>query len=224
MRCSKAKEYILKNRDGLLTEAEQIQLQVHLEICLKCARYAREIDECLDMLVDLPDMAVSESFEWNLKRRIAFEKSRVMRTQAGAVFGDSGWGPSFVAGMAAMIVIVLAGAWFFFGDHFGGQDPAVSANANLARQNTTTIPVDGPGIDINYTRTGYPAGIRMVSDDFMGGNPGDSYSRQSPFSLESERKLEYLTKENEALREYVEYYKRENIYLKRLLLQRSSKR
>jgi hypothetical protein len=224
MRCSKAKEFILKNRDELLTEAEQIQLQQHLEICLECARYAQEIDECLDMLSDLPDMAVSENFEWNLKRRIASEKSRVMRTQAGTVFGDSGWGRSFIAGMAATIVIVLAGAWFFFGDHMGGQDPAVSTNANLARQNKTYMPVDGPGIDINYTRSGYPAGIRMVSDDFMGGEPGDGYSRQSPFSLDSERKLEYLTKENKALREYVEYYKRENVHLNKLLIQRISKR
>ncbi|MBU8923438.1 MAG: zf-HC2 domain-containing protein [Bacteroidales bacterium] len=224
MRCRKAKEYILKNRDGLLTEVEKIQLQHHLEICLECARYAQEIEECLGMLSDLPDMEVSESFEWNLKRRIAFEKTRVMRTQAGAVFGDSGWGPRFIAGMAATIVIVLAGAWFFFGDHFGGQNPAVSENTNLARQNSSTVPVDGQGIDINYTRSGYPAGIRMVSDDFMGRNPGESYSRQSPFSLESERKLEYLVKENEVLREYVEYYKRENVHLKKLLLQRSSKR
>ena len=227
MRCKKAKEDYLSNRDGMLTEPEKIRLQQHLEICAGCTGFAREMDECLGVLGDLPDMEVSDNFEWNLKMKIAREKSRMMRDHGTPLFGGNQWGMKFVASMAATMIIVLAGAFFVLRSNGVFPDrntPQVPAARQVAERDVSAIPSERPRVNVNYTESGYPAGIRMVSDDFLGAGPADSYSRQSPFSMESERQVECLVKENEALKKYLEHYKAENAYLKKLLLQRSTKR
>ncbi len=219
MRCKTAGTYWLMNRDGLLDESGKIRLQQHLEACSKCASDANEMEICLSMLDRLPDPEVSENFEWNLKRKIALEKATVMRRQAGSIFAGA-WGASFVAGAAAMLVIALAGAWFLLRD----TGPSAARGGNIAVSQPGAVPADRANYNINYTNTGYPTGVKMVSDDLFATDPGTGVGRQMPFSMESERRVEYLVKENALLREYLEYYKRENIYLKKLLLQKSSKR
>ncbi len=219
MRCKKARECWLMNRDGLLGESGRVRLQQHLEDCPECASEVNEMEACLSMLESLPEPELSENFEWNIKRRIALEKAAVMRQRAGSAF-SGGWGISFVSGAAAMLVIALAGAWFLLRD----AGPSPSRSGDPASYRTGTVTAERPNCNINYTNTGYPTGIKMVSDDMFNAAPGDGGARQMPFSMESERRVEYLVKENALLREYLEYYKRENIYLKKLLLQNSSKR
>lgn len=219
MRCKTANELFLRNLDGLLTESEKVNLQAHLEICQKCAANASEMEECLKLLDDLPEMELSDNFEWNVKRRIALEKSKVMREQAGSILGNGAWAGRFVAAAAAAMIIVLAGAWFIF----NGGEPSTE-ELNLAGAQPRTVDSQAARTRINYTNTGYPAGIRMVSDDFYGNSGEPGRGRQLPFSMESERRIDYLTKENMVLREYLQHYKKENVYLRRLLLQKTSKR
>ncbi|HSG28194.1 MAG TPA: hypothetical protein VLA34_06920, partial [Candidatus Krumholzibacterium sp.] len=170
---------------------------------------------------------VSDNFEWNLKMKIAREKSRMMRDHSAPLFEGSQWGMKFVASMAATVVIVLAGAFFLLRGTglFPGQgSPETPAAAKIASRTEVPVNVERTGVDLDYTESGYPAGIRMVSDEFPGAGTGESYTRQSPFSMESGKEVEYLLKENEALKKYLEHYKAENAYLKKMLLQRSSKR
>ncbi|MBN2071366.1 MAG: zf-HC2 domain-containing protein [Candidatus Krumholzibacteriota bacterium] len=220
MRCRTAQEYYLASRDNMLDEMEKIKLQHHIEECPECAQYCREMDDCLSILDSVPEMELPESFDWNVKRMIALEKSRVMRERAGSVFTNPAWGRKFVTSAAAVLLIVLAGAWLVIGD--GSSDS--SGTDQAARINEKTVSPARGGRNINYTSTGYPAGIRMVSDDFYGNSGGDSYRKQQPFSMESERRIEYLAKENKMLREYIEYYKTENIKLKRIIVEQNNDR
>ncbi len=220
MICRTARDYYLRSRDKKLDEAEKIRLQQHLSVCPDCALYCREMDDCLSLLDTLPEMELPESFDWNVKRMIALEKSRVMRERAGSIFGNPAWGKKFVFSAAAVFMIVLAGAWFILDDN-SSQDLSLG---NLAQADVKAVASERAYNSIRYTKTGYPAGIKMVSDDFYGRGDMDSYNRQLPFSMESERRLEYLLRENKVLREYIVLYKEENLRLKRMLLQKSSRR
>ena len=115
MRCRTAKDYFCRNRDGTLDEAARMRLQEHLSQCPECAEFCGEMDGCLEMLEDLSEIEVSENFEWNLKRRIAMEKSKAMRSRGVSDVGGLVWGSKFVAAAAATLVIALAGAWMLVG-------------------------------------------------------------------------------------------------------------
>ncbi len=220
MRCKTARELYLGSRDRKLDELERIRLQHHTEVCPDCARYFREMDECLSLLDSLPEVELPESFDWNVKRMIALEKSRVMRERAGSFLGNPEWGMKFVASAAAVLIVVLAGAWFVAGSGFR----LTRSTAEVGQASERPVAAARGGGNINYTATGYPAGIRMVSDDFYGNSSGDSFRRTQPFSMESERRIEYLVRENKVLREYLEYYKNENVKLKRIIMMQGNNR
>ena len=97
MRCKKAQDFIFSNCDELLNEAEKMQLLEHLDGCPSCARMAKEIEACREMVNDLPELSPSESFEWNLKRRIVQEKAKTGRGSGVTLFGEWRWGFKFAA-------------------------------------------------------------------------------------------------------------------------------
>ena len=216
MRCSTAKDYFCRNRDGTLDEAERMRLQEHLNECPECAGFCGEMDGSLEKLGDLREIEVSENFEWNLKRRIAMEKSKAMRSRAGGDVGGLVWGSKFVVATAATLIIALAGAWLLV----GGSSEDMTAGEKLARETIrTTTPRQQQG-EVRFTQTGYPAGIRYVSDDYLGNvAPGES-SKQLPFGMASDPRMDYLLRENELLRRKVERLKLENAYMQRLLVKR----
>ena len=57
MRCQKAREFCLKNRDGMLDEIEKMMLEKHVNSCPECAAYAKEMNCCLDLLCDMPELS-----------------------------------------------------------------------------------------------------------------------------------------------------------------------
>jgi hypothetical protein len=214
MRCSTARDHFCRSRDGTLDEAARMRLQEHLDQCPECAQYCGEMDRCLEMLEDLPGIEVSENFEWNLKRRIAMEKSKVMRRRAVADVGGIVWGSKFIAAAAATLVIALAGAWIL-----AGRDPAdMSVRERLAQQTVATSVPRQQG-EVRFTQSGYPAGIQYVSDDYLGDVPviGDN-SRQLPFSMASDPRMDYLLRENELLKRQVERLRLQNAYMQKLLM------
>ena len=109
MRCNKARGLYCKNRDGLLDESGRMKLQEHLDVCESCTGFVTEMDQCLDLLGDLPECCPSDNFEWNLKRRIVHEKARLVRINERLYFGDWTWGLKFIASAAAVVLIVLSG-------------------------------------------------------------------------------------------------------------------
>ena len=214
MRCRTAKDYFCRNRDGTLDEAERMRLQEHLNECPECAGFCGEMDGCLEMLGDLCEIEVSENFEWNLKRRIAMEKSKAMRSRVTGDVGGLVWGSKFVAATAATLIIALAGAWMLVGN--GSDD--IKAGEKLARETVrTTSPRQQQG-QVRFTQTGYPAGIQFVSDDYLGNVAQGESSKQLPFSMASDPRMDYLLRENELLRRQVERLKLENAYMQRLLV------
>jgi hypothetical protein len=218
MRCRTAKEYFCRNRDGELDESSRMRLQEHLDKCPECAAFCGEMDGCLEMLGELRDIEVPENFEWNVKRRIAMEKAQVLRRNVSGQLGGFVWGSKFVAAAAATLVIALAGAWLLAGDDQGD----IAAGERLARETVkTTAPVDPAG-EVRFTRTGYPAGIQYVSDDYLGEVRTGESSRQLPFSMASDPRTDYLLRENELLRRQVQQLKMQNAYMQRLLMRRKT--
>ena len=144
------------------------------------------------------------------------EKSKAMRSRAGGDVGGLVWGSKFVAATAATLIIALAGAWLLV----GGSSEDMTAGEKLARETIrTTTPRQQQG-EVRFTQTGYPAGIRYVSDDYLGNvAPGES-SKQLPFGMASDPRMDYLLRENELLRRKVERLKLENAYMQRLLVKR----
>jgi hypothetical protein len=213
MKCKTAKEYFCMNRDGVLDEASRMRLQKHLERCPECAGFCREMEGCLEMLGDVEDIEVSENFEWNLKRRIAMERSKAMRNGASAAVSSWAWGSRFIAAAAATLVIALAGAYLLAGRDSpqlaGRTAGAGEAAANVSRREQGRL---------RFTQTGYPAGIQYVSDDYLGDVPLEETSRQLPFSMASDPRMDYLLRENELLRRQIEQLKRQNIYMRQLLI------
>jgi hypothetical protein len=56
--------------DGLLGPFEAARVQLHLELCLSCARYDRVVRRGMDIVRDLPEIAPSADFELRLQHRI----------------------------------------------------------------------------------------------------------------------------------------------------------
>ncbi len=213
MRCRTARDYFCRNRDGALGEAARMRLQEHLSRCPECAEFCGEMDGCLELLGNLSEIEASENFEWNLKRRIAMEKSRAMRGRATAEDGGLVWGSKFIAATAATLVIVLAGVWMLAGRDSG--DPA--AGERFAQETIRTSASRQQG-EVRFTQTGYPAGIQYVSDDYLGDVPLEETSRQLPFSMASDPRMDYLLQENELLRRQVERLRLQNAYMQRLFM------
>ena len=217
MRCRTARDYFCRHRDGMLDEATRMRLQEHLDRCPECAEFCGEMDGCLKLLGDLGDIEASENFEWNLKRRIAMEKSRAMRNRVTTGVGGWIWGSKFIAATAATLIIVLAGTWMLAGRYPG----ELTDRERLSQE---TIRTSGPRQrgEVRFTQTGYPAGIQYVSDDYLGTVQLDETSRQLPFSMASDPRMDYLLRENELLRRQIERLKLENSYMRKHLMKQRS--
>lgn len=220
MRCKTAREYFCRNRDAVLDEAMRIRLQRHLAACPACAAWCGEMEGCMKLLAALPEMETSENFEWNLKRRIAMERSRAMRSQAGIVFGGRAWGLRFVAGAAAALGVVFAAALLL-----GVRGPQRYAEvAQPAGDVRAVAAARSSGGERQVAPSGYPAGIRYVSDRSFGGVPADESMRALPFSSASDPGVDDLIRENELLRRQMEEMRRQNMIMRKLLIKCSNER
>jgi hypothetical protein len=222
MRCRKAENFILRNCDELLSESEKMKLLEHLEHCTSCATMALEIDACRKLIEELPERTPTESFEWNLKRRIVQEKALASRAQGMTIFGEWRWGLKFVASAAAVVLIATAGAWLIF----GGGEPAqqtrsASTSTHPAGRRPTVVAREQNMLDY-YTRPEYPTNLQLVSSGrFTDGAGG---YRSLPIQSSLEARLDSLARENEVLRRHLIRLEKERNYYLRLLLQRSARR
>lgn len=232
MRCAKVRDYYLRNRDGLLNEMEKMKLEEHMDRCASCTSFAREMDRCLDLLVDLPEASPSDNFEWNLKRAILHEKTRIMRKQSSISFGDWRWGMKFVTSAAAAVFIIIGGIWYV--SQRGGETQVLGGSRSVTSAPPSSInlrPSDY-GI-INFTSSAYKPSRRYTPNNLVdrtiGVQPIDyrgSYrvleSQQAPFEVNSRE--DSLMKENEFLWRRVENLEREVMVLQRLLSQERGRR
>jgi hypothetical protein len=223
MRCSKARELCFGNCDGLLDEAQKMKLAEHLDECPSCASFVEEIEACREMLKGLPEVTLSENFEWNLKRRILQEKSRLIRTAGGSYLRDVRWGMKFVTSAAAVIVVALIGAWFMFGEH------AVAPEyGDLARKPATVR----NGRDVSIPRLGQndfagadrSPGMRMVSDAAHGLEPGTGVLEPQAFLPAADSRMDSVLMENEYLKWHIQRIEYENLILKQVLYRTQSQR
>ncbi|UCF06203.1 MAG: hypothetical protein JSV33_04020 [bacterium] len=224
MRCKKAQDCYFKNRDGLLNEAEKMKLQEHLSDCKTCADFSIEMDRCLGLLKDLPDVSPSENFEWNIKRRILEEKSRMIRSREGSPFGQWRWGVKFAASAAAAAVLVFTGVWFLLGH---GEDPALRSTVTAVHTPSRQSRV--PSMPRNYeildmTGMNYPQNMRMVSGNLGLTRRGSSSEIYMPFEDAAISRSDSLAKINLLLKRHIQGLEAENRALRQYLSQVRSRR
>ena len=233
MRCHKAREFCLKNRDGLLNEIDKMALEKHINSCPECAVYAKEMNCCLDLLCDLPELTPSENFEWNLKRAILQEKTRRVRLADSASIGEWRWGVRFVASAAAVAAIVLVGVWF------ASQSPSemrinsthTSSGSGAPSRSVRLTPRDY-GI-INFTSSGYqstsrdsrgnPLSRSAYTQPLLVNGSGRAYATY-PIQFATSSREDSLMVENQFLWRRMENLEREVMVLQRLLSQELTRR
>jgi hypothetical protein len=232
MRCAKVRDYYLRNRDGLLNEAEKMKLEEHMDRCASCASFAREMDRCLGLLVALPEVSPSENFEWNLKRAVLHEKTRLLRMQSSVSFGDWRWGMKFVTSAAAAALIIIAGTWYMSQSEgeraiFGRSQSVTSVSPSSVKLTPRDYGI------INFTSSAYKPSRRNTPynlvDYTVGSQPvnytgsyGMRESRASGFATSSRE--DSLLKENEFLWKRIENLELEVMVLQRRLAQERARR
>jgi len=230
MRCAKVRDYYLRNRDGLLNEVEKMKLEEHMDRCASCTSFAREMDRYLDLLVDLPEASPSENFEWNLKRAILHEKTRLMRRQTTVSFGDWRWGIKFVTSAAAAAFIIIAGNWYV--SQRGAPVPGGSRSITSVPHSSVKLTPRDYGI-INFTSSAYKPTRRNTPHNLVDytvgsqsvNNTGSYRMRDSqPARFAANSKEDSLMKENEFLWKRMENLEREVMVLQRLLSQERARR
>lgn len=215
MKCATARDLYFESRDGLLDEIGRVKLAEHLAACPSCALFVRETDASLDLLHGLPEMTVSDGFEWNVKRRIHEERNRLMRRESGPLLGGARWLPRFAIGAAAAAVAAVV-VGIFAVDALRSPEPSVRPAAGADRSARRTAAVD-PGASL------FDAGIqaggvgpRMVSDNVYA-IPRDQGDGASAFQFVAASREDSLARENELLRRRVDNLERQVDALKGLL-------
>ncbi len=232
MRCAKVRDYYLRNRDGLLNEVEKMKLEEHMDRCAACAKFAGEMDRCLDLLVDLPEMSPSENFEWNLKRAVLHEKTRLMRRQSSVSFGDWRWGMKFVTSAAAAALVIIAGTWYI--SQSGGERAVFGGSPSVTGAPSPSVKLTPRDYGIiNFTSSAYRPTRRNTPynlvDQTVGAQPvnytGSYGTRELPASgFATDSREDSLMKENEFLWKRVENLELEIMVLQRRLAQERARR
>ncbi|MDD4856545.1 MAG: hypothetical protein PHD74_00410 [Candidatus Krumholzibacteria bacterium] len=219
MKCTKAQDLYFWSRDDRLDEAGRMELARHLAQCPSCALFVREMDESLDAARSLPHLEVSEGFEWNVKRRILQEKSKLMRGEPGMLaFREKRWMSRFAFGAAAAAAVVAAFALFAL-QRTGTFEPQVK---EIARQTSPSgsasrLPASDDGLAADYSMIGSYTGLRMVSDNIFTAERGAEGVRQSPFQFVAGSREDSLARENELLKRRIGRLERQIMLLNGML-------
>jgi hypothetical protein len=219
MKCFKAQDLYFLSRDGTLDEAARMELVRHLADCPFCARFVREMDASLDTARSLPELSVSEGFEWNVKRRILEEKSKLMRRRIEALpFGEKRWMSRFAFGAAAAVAVVIIAAVFTL-QQVGPSEPRVKEVAQDERPSGVAIrfPVADEGVIPDYSISGSYTGPRMVSDNIFTVERSAEGVRQSPFQFVADSREDSLMRQNEMLKRRIKSLERQVMLLNSML-------
>lgn len=225
MRCNKAKEYYFLSRDELLGEQERIKLQEHLSRCKECSTFVKEMDASLSLLSELDELSPSEGFEWNVKRRILQEKTKLMRAAENEQY-RFGYFLKFIGASIAAAAIVLVSVYTIMNFDTDSGIKVANRVSPSSHHQTISFPSNRSSKGLALVSSSQPTQARYVSQT-IGGYPLEySSSRAFPLSTVSLSKDDSLLWENAILRKRVLDLEREVIYLRRLIkrMQKSSSR
>ncbi len=219
MKCGKAQDLYFSSRDGALDEAGRMELARHLAHCPSCELLVKELEASLDAARALPELSVSEGFEWNVKRRILQEKSKLMRRDVEPnPFGERRWVLRFALGAAAAAVFVIAATTFVV-QRIGMNEPRVREVARAERSDAA--PIQAPAVErdafAEYRGAGTFAGPRMVSDNIFTFERGGESVSPSPFDVVAASREDSLARENELLKRRIQRLERQILMYRGML-------
>ncbi|HVO76449.1 MAG TPA: zf-HC2 domain-containing protein [Candidatus Bathyarchaeia archaeon] len=206
MKCTRVQDLYFLSRDDALDESARMELARHLAECPSCARFVKEMESSLDAARSLPELEVSEAFEWNVKRRILQEKSRLMRREAGSLpFRERWWLSRFAVGAAAAAAILVVASLFVLRP-LGTGEPRLKEVASDVRTGGAGIQStsSSDGAIIDYATAGAYTGPRMVSDNIFTIERGIESVRPSAFQFVAGSREDSLARDNEALKRRIQ--------------------
>jgi len=219
MKCRKAQDLYFLSRDGALDEAGRMELARHIAHCHSCGLLVKEMEASLDAAASLPELSVSDGFEWNVKRRIMQEKSRLMRRDVESnPFDGKRWVSRFALGAAAAAAVIIVAATFVV-QRIGMNEPRVREVSRENRASTALIQTPSMEEDVLSDRhmTGSYAGPRMVSDNIFTIERGGESVRQSPFEAVAGSREDSLAQENELLKRRIQRLERQLLIYRGML-------
>lgn len=222
MRCKKAREFYFKNRDGILSEADKMRLQDHLSSCADCSKFAEDMDRSLGLLSHLEELSPSEGFEWNVKRRILQEKTRLIRSRETENRGLS-FVFKFAGATAAAAAVVLLSVFFMFKTPEQGARVASGKVKEATSYERTYSSTAYSRRATPVAATGYPR-ARMVSSSVRNYPAGYAQTRALPFETTTLSYSDSLLWENALLRKRVNDLEKQVIYLHQVIRNMQMKR
>jgi len=208
MRCSKARDYVSQELDGMLPPAATVKLREHLDSCGECQAYRDEV-VLGQRLLAATEPSLADNFEWKLQLRL----NQVMQQAAGEVRypwleedGDRwAWLRNFGAATAVGLAAVLALAMFF--------GPVVPSQTNSRSSTLAVSSGRRPLFQPN------PGGLYRPAAQHLVSTGGGSTSRRtagsfdrgwSGGSTEDLRTIQRLRTENIQLKNVLLQYQRAN--------------
>jgi len=218
MKCSKAHRLYFGSRDGALDETGRMKLARHISQCSSCALFVKEMEASLGAIRELPELMTPEGFEWNVKRRILQERTKLMRRENTLPFGGKRWLSRFALGAAAAGAVAVFAALFAV-QRLGSPAPSVKEVFPVRHASNTAVPASATdeGTVMDFSVPGSSAGPRMVSDDIFAVERSGDNARQAPFQFVAGSREDSLTKENEMLKRRIESLERQIVILKSML-------
>lgn len=219
MKCRKAQDLYFMSRDGALDEVGRMELARHLVHCSSCGLLVKEMEASLGAARSLPELSVSDGFEWNVKRRIMQEKSRMMRRDVEEnPFGEKRWVLRFASGAAVAAAVVIVAATFVV-QRTGMNEPRIREVSRENRTSAALIQTASAEEDVlsDYHMAGSYAGPRMVSDNIFTIERGGESVRRSPFEIVAGSRGDSLAQENELLKRRIQRLERQLMIYKGML-------
>ena len=116
MRCSKARDYVSQEQDGVLPPATTGKLRDHLDACPECQLYRQEV-LVGSRLLAATEPTLPDNFEWKLQLRLAQALQQAAGESSYPWLEERGerwpWWRNFGAATAVGLAAVLALAMFF---------------------------------------------------------------------------------------------------------------
>jgi hypothetical protein len=146
MKCRQAKNLIFDHIDGMISEPDQIALEVHLNQCSECESMATGLSRSLDLLHKLPAIKPSENFNWNVRLRLLKEKNSLRDGAETERQWYRAWNTRFaVSAISALAVVLVTGAMMMKSSIQPGTAPALfelrpDAMSHVAVNKTVTPP------------------------------------------------------------------------------------
>jgi len=165
--CGQCADKILDYEEGLLPEAEVLEVKEHLEGCASCREYKRNLDLSWEKLGDIEELEPTAECRARFWKRVGQESGaeQIISLRAKlSTYQKRARGWRWAALAASIVVVGSVSLWFVHGNVTGFEDRAVSRGADRAAVDCEAAPEQEAIAQMD----GAPQGIGPVTKGVAG--------------------------------------------------------